>query len=159
MDIRGFQAGDEPALHEAFYLAIHQTAAAHYSPEQLDAWAPTAYDPEAWAERMRAIRPFIAVDRDVIIGYADLQDDGYIDHFFVLPAMGRRGVGSVLMRHIHDQALQRGITRLYSDVSLTARPFFERWNFGVERAQSVSVRGAVLENFRMVKQLPATQPG
>ena len=154
MEIRLFQVGDEPALREVFFAAVHQTAAADYSPEQLAAWAPAVYDHAAWAERMRGIRPFVAIADGTIIGYADLQPDGYIDHFFVSPTVARQGVGSALMRHIHDGAAARGITRLFSDVSLTARPFFERWGFVVERQQSVDVRGVTLSNVKMSKVLP-----
>jgi putative acetyltransferase len=161
MHIRSFQQGDEPALWEVFFSAIHQTASAQYTPEQINAWAPPAADPVAWAERMRGIRPFVVEAQGAIIAYADLQESGYIDHFFVAPAVGRQGVGSALMRHIHEQARSRGIAALSSDVSLTARPFFERWGFQIERAQTVVVRGIALQNFHMSKALspnPENEP-
>jgi putative acetyltransferase len=59
------------------------------------------------------------------------------------------------MRHLHSQAHERGLKQMYADVSLTARPVFEHWGFQVEQAQSVTVRGAILQNFRMSKVLPA----
>ena len=43
-------------------------------------------------------KPFVAEIEGQIVGYADLQEDGYIDHFFVSGSMARRGVGSALMR-------------------------------------------------------------
>lgn len=154
MHIRAFQPGDEPALWEVFFSAVHQTAAAQYSPAQVDAWAPRDRDPAAWEQRMRGILPYVAVAQERIVGYADIQHDGYIDHFFVSPAVARQGVGSALMRHLHAEARSRSITTLYAHVSLTARPFFERWGFQVERAQTVAVRGVELQNFRMSKALP-----
>ena len=57
------------------------------------------------------------------------------------------------MRKIHDTARLRGADCLFSNVSLTARPFFEKWGFGVESPQIVQVRGIALRNFRMCKQL------
>lgn len=153
MQIRAFQQGDEPALWGVFFSAIHQTAAAHYSAAQLDAWAPASPDPHAWEQRMRGICPYVAVVQEAIVGYADLQQDGYIDHFFVSPTIARQGVGSALMQHLLSQARAQGIAALYSDVSITARPFFERWGFQVERAQLVPIRGETLQNFRMRKDL------
>jgi hypothetical protein len=47
VEIRRFQAGDEPALREVFYAAIHKTAAAHYSEKQIRVWAQESYDPAA----------------------------------------------------------------------------------------------------------------
>lgn len=153
MLIRPYVAGDEAQLQEVFYQAVHQTAAADYSAEQLAVWAPAAQDMDQWAARMRAIQPFVAEIDGKVCGYADVQPDGYIDHFFVAPGAGRRGVGSTLMRRIHDVALAGKLPRLYSNVSLTARPFFEKFNFNVDEAQVVVVRGMRFNNFRMSKQL------
>src|SRR5690349_14446064 len=102
MHIRVFRPGDEPALWEVFFSAIHETAAAQYTPAQLNAWAPAQPDLVVWGQRMRGINPFVAEAQGVIIGYADLQHDGYIDHFFVAPSVARQGVGSALMQHLHD---------------------------------------------------------
>ncbi|MDB5335652.1 MAG: family N-acetyltransferase [Planctomycetaceae bacterium] len=156
MLIREFSLGDEPHLAEVFYQAIHQTAAADYGPEQLAVWAPAQHDPNRWAERMRGIRPFVAELDGVIVGYADLQTDGYIDHFFVSPEAGRRGVGAALMQHILEVARAKRMTRLYSEVSLTARPFFEKFHFIVDEAQVVLISGVALNNFRMSKLLGST---
>lgn len=155
MLIRRFQSADAPALWSVFYSAIHELACADYSPEQLEAWAPREPDADKWAARMEGIQPWVAEIDGRIAGYADLQADGYIDHFFVAAAAARRGVGTALMRRIHDTASQRGIRRLYCDVSITARPFFGRFGFQVQAAQQVSVRNVVLDNLRMQKELPA----
>ncbi len=153
MLIREFALGDEPYLAEVYRQAIHQTAAADYTPEQLAAWCPAQHDPDRWAERIRGIKPFVAELDGVIVGYADVQSDGHIDHFFVAPEAGRRGVGSALMQRIHDVARVNRLSRLYSEVSLTARPFFEKFHFTVNEAQVVIVRGIPLNNFRMSKSL------
>ncbi len=153
MQIRAFRSGDEPALFQVFYSAIHGTAAADYTPDQLNAWAPPIHDPERWGLRMCSIQPYVAEHAGQIIGYADLQADGYIDHFFVAATHARQGVGSQLMAHIHEMATMRGITQLYSHVSITAQPFFEKWGFVVHVQQSVEVRGITLTNYHMIKTL------
>jgi putative acetyltransferase len=43
------------------------------------------------------------------------------------------------------------INGLFSDVSITARPFFEHWGFKVENAQGLTVRGVTPANLRMRK--------
>jgi len=52
-------------------------------------------------------------------------------------------------------ATSRGITHLFADVSLTAEPFFRKSGFVVEARQLVEVRGVVLANARMCKELAA----
>ena len=153
MLIRDFAPGDEPHLAQLYYDAVHQTAAADYSPEQLAVWAPADRDPTQWAERLRRIRPFLAEIDGVIVGYADVQSDGYIDHFYVLPGAGRRGIGSALMNQIQAVAWTNQTRRLYANVSLTARFFFEKFDFLVDKEQVVVVSGIPLRNFRMSKSL------
>lgn len=159
MIIRRFQEGEEGPLRQVFLSAVHGTASRDYRPDQVEAWAPVSVDPEAWTGRIRAIRPFVAEEGGVILGYADLQPDGYIDHFFVAAEAGGNGVGSALMGRLVETALERGIPALHSEVSLTARAFFSRWGFEVEAAQTVVKRGVPLENFRMRRPMPLAGAG
>ncbi len=155
MPIRNFLPGDEPALRAVFYSSVHDLARHQYTAEQLDAWAPRQYDAGQWGERIRGNQPFVAEIEGHIAAYADLQASGYIDHFFVAGAYAGRGVARALMAHIHQAAASRGITHLFADVSLTAEPFFEKSGFVVEARQLVEVRGVVLANARMCKELVA----
>ncbi|QOQ70987.1 hypothetical protein [Photobacterium damselae] len=43
------------------------------------------------------------------------------------------------------------LQKLYSEVSITARPFFEQYGFKVVTVQKVALRGIVLDNFLMQK--------
>lgn len=153
MHIRPFLPGDESALRAVFHSSVHQLACQHHTAEQLQAWAPTDYDAAQWAERLRANQPFVAELDGYIAGFADVQPSGYIDHFFVAGAYGGRGVARALMAQIHQTAQQAGVPRLWADVSLSAEPFFSRSGFVVEVRQQVEVRGVVLANARMGKQL------
>ncbi len=102
MPIRNFHPGDEPALRAVFYSSVHDLARHHYTAEQLAVWAPRQYDAAQWGERMRGKRPFIAEVDGCIAGFADLQDSGYVDHFFVAePFCTKWGVGvEARQRHI-----------------------------------------------------------
>ena len=88
-----------------------------------------------------------------IIGYADLQESGLIDHFFCDHRWQRKGVGSMLMEKIQDVAIEKGIKSLFSEVSVTAKPFYASHGFIVTKNQILEIRGARLINYRMEKQL------
>jgi putative acetyltransferase len=159
MLVRDFRSGDEAALQGVFYSAIHSLAAKDYTPEQIAAWAPAQPDLDRWTARMRGIRPFVVEESGRIVGYADLQSDGYIDHFFVSGDRARRGVGRVLMNRIHERAKELGLGALFSDVSRTAQPFFERFGFHVLEHRVVVIGGVQLANARMTKTLSAPSGG
>lgn len=151
--IREFQQGDEAVLRALFYHTIRKVNLKDYSVAQVQAWAPDNYDQAKWAARMAEIKPFIALINEQIVGYADVQQDGYIDHFFCHAGFQGQGIGKTLMQHIHQKAEGVGCMRLYSHVSKTAKPFFEHFGFQVQKKQQVSIRGQLLTNFVMDKTL------
>ncbi|UNK57747.1 GNAT family N-acetyltransferase [Pseudoxanthomonas daejeonensis] len=153
MIIRNFMPGEEEALRGVFVSSVHDLAAKFYTPEQINAWAPIAYDRQEWASKLARLRPFVAVSEGQVVGYADLQGPGYIDHFFVSGRFAGRGVGNALMGHICGVAARRGISELSADVSLSAEPFFSKHGFVVVERQTVAVAGVELANARMCKAL------
>lgn len=156
MHIRSYQSSDAAALWQVFHSAVHQLTAADYSEQQRLAWAPHTPDMAAWAQRMQALQPFVASnEQEQILGYADLQAGGYIDHFFVAASASGIGTGRLLMQYIETQARQRGLAQLSADVSLTAQGFFQHFGFVITRQQNPVIRGISLANAHMVKKLHA----
>jgi putative acetyltransferase len=153
MRLRRFQIGDEQGLYDVFYSAVHYLAAGHYSREQLEAWAPGAANESLWAQRMQAIRPFVIEEGGAIVAYADVQASGYIDHFFVSGSRARRGLGALLMQHIIQHATELGTKELSSHVSRAAEAFFSRFDFVVIEQRAPMVRGVIVPNALMRRQL------
>ncbi|WP_227811796.1 GNAT family N-acetyltransferase [Massilia sp. IC2-477] len=156
MHIRPCAAGEELSLLAVFQSSVRGLASRDYTPEQIDAWATAVMDEDSrmrWIARIQSNRPWVAeVDRR-LAGFADLQPDGCIDQFFVAAEFSGQGVGTALMRHLHELARSQGITELFSHVSLTAQPFFRHAGFRVESEQYPVVRGIALRNAVMRKSL------
>ncbi|NOH72844.1 GNAT family N-acetyltransferase [Vibrio pectenicida] len=151
--IRRYQIEDTQALWEVFFFTVRKINCQHYSQQQVEAWAQDSWNQDIWHEKMLQINAYIAEINGQIAGYTDLQDSGLIDHFFCHYQFQGKGVGRTLMEHIKREAIQRGISRLYSEVSITARPFYERMGFKLVREQQVEMRGQWLTNFAMEQQL------
>lgn len=153
MKVRQYQAGEERILWSLFYNTIHTVNARDYSQAQLDAWGYAELDEAIWQQKMESINPAVVLIDDKIVAYSDLQESGYIDHFFCHADYQRQGVGSFLMAHLEQLARAKGITKMSSDVSITARPFFEAKGFVVNEEQFVEIRGQILRNFKVVRKL------
>lgn len=152
MRIRALRPDEAPVLLAIFRAAVRVTAARDYSAAQIEAWSPAQWPPalcERWLARVRALHPFVAEVDGVAAGYADLQADGLIDHFYVSPDYARRGVGAALMAHLLALARERGLREVHSNVSRTAQPFFARFGFAVAAQQRPVVRGVEVPNARM----------
>ena len=96
MHIRPYRSSDCPALAELFYQTVHAVNARDYSPEQLDAWADGRVELAAWDASFRAHDTRVAVEGGVIVGFADLGPDGYLDRLYVHRDWQGRGVASAL---------------------------------------------------------------
>lgn len=110
-------------------------------------------DHEQWANHMRELSPIVVELDGEIAGYADLQPNGYIDHFYVSGTYSGQGVGTLLMNCIHEEARQHGTSELTSNVSKAAEAFFLRHGFHVVDRGFPICRGITLENALMRKHL------
>ncbi len=151
--IRNYQTSDAKALHALFYHTVRHISIRDYSKAQVRAWAPDNHDEAAWEARMAAINPFVAETDGKVVGYADVQENGYIDHFFCHWQHQGKGIGKTLMQTLFDTAKSKGLERLYAHVSITAKPFFAHFGFIPVKQQEVAIRGETLTNFVMEKSL------
>ena len=153
MQLRQFREGDEAALFRVFCSSIRDIAARDYTPQQIAAWASEDIDAHHWAALMRKLQPFVVEIAGDIAGYADVQSDGYIDHFFVSGKYPRQGVGRLLMNAIYEEAARLELSELTAQVSKTAEPFFRQQGFVLMERGFPVRRGVTLENARMRKSL------
>ena len=150
--IKAYEPADAQATIEIFLRAVREVASKDYNPAQIAAWAKVD-DIDVWAQ-WRASRPtWLVMNGSVAIGFADLKADGCLDMMFVHPDHQGKGVASLLLTTVEAAARNQELPRIFTEASLTARPFFERRGFVVVAEQQVEKRGQTLANFRMEKTL------
>ncbi|MCC4784409.1 GNAT family N-acetyltransferase [Vibrio splendidus] len=149
--IRNYQPNDNKALWEIYFHTVRNINVRDYSQEQVEAWAPSDFDSELWQKCLHRIQPFVAEFDGRVVGYTDLQPNGLIDHFFCHHEYQGKGVGRALMEHVFQIGSVRGVSRYFSEVSITARPFYEHLGFTVVNEQEVEMRGVKLTNYVMEK--------
>ncbi|WP_370289200.1 GNAT family N-acetyltransferase [Cryobacterium sp. Hz9] len=152
--IRPYGQADAADTLAVFLAAVTETAAADYSPEQIQAWArPEARDLPTWHASMQERNSYVATVDGAPAGFSDVNPAGYIDMLFVAPRYQRQGVARQLIGRVEVHARQAQLTELIADVSITARPFFERRGFTVEVEQHPVMGGVSLTNYKMKKKL------
>ena len=157
--VRRYQDGDHLFIGRIYQEAIHRLACRDYSKEQLEAWAGTKGDPEewsrAWKARCERKQPFVKVLDGRVVGFIDLDPDGHIDCAFVDPDYAGQGVMDEIMGEVKKEAARLGLRRLHAEVSVTARPFFDRQGFTWVSDHVAIIKGIGLANFIMECVLPA----
>lgn len=155
--IRRLEDSDINPTRRLFHQAVNHGARAHYDAAQRAAWSPKPPDQGVWKDRLTSQTTFVTTLNDRVIGFMTLADDGLIDLAFVAPDVMGLGIAGGLYGAIEAEARDRAITRLHTEASHLARPFFERQRWTLVGEQSVSIRGQCLTNFVMEKYLPVVR--
>lgn len=152
--IRAYKSSDAQDLAKIYYNTIHEVNVKDYSEIQLDAWAPkSSIEAESWLKKFAKTNPLVAVVDETLVGFAEFEPNGHIDCFYCHHEWIGFGVGTALMNAIHEIACKHKISKIFAEVSITARPFFEKHGFTVTEKQKVSIKGIELINFKMEKEL------
>ena len=83
MVIRPYRSADCAILAQIYYDTIHTVNAADYTKAQLDAWASGNVDLTVWNEYFLARHSFVAELGGKIVGFADMDDSGYLGRLYV----------------------------------------------------------------------------
>lgn len=157
MQIRPIKKGDIPQIAQLFHDTIRSMNNKDYSEEQVKAWAPDNIYFRDWEKECFKKFTFVTEKQKIITGFAELEKDGYIDCFYCHKDFQGQGVGKLLFQTLEDKARKLGLKKLTAEVSITAKPFFIKMGFSVQKEQTVSTRGVTFTNFKMQKVLkPAT---
>jgi len=156
MNVRHYQPGEEAAIHQVMQQSVRVTNAPDYHPDLIARWSADR-DPEEWKERLATKNPFVAItEEEEIVGFGEIEPSGFLDCFYVHPDWQGQGVGKALMARIEEQACAWEVTRIYANVSITARSFFEALGFVVTDAMNKVILGFPAPQFAMEKLLVAS---
>jgi putative acetyltransferase len=161
MRVRSFETRDAPVLASIFFRAIHEIARAHYSDEQVNAWAPAAPAAERFVARGTDGRTLLVAvdDQDRPMAYGDLESNGHIDHLFCLPEVAGTGVAAAVYTELEEAAKTQGLARLYVEASEPAQRFFLKRGFRTTERNDFELSGVAIHNFRMEKHLESAPLG
>jgi GNAT superfamily N-acetyltransferase len=155
VQVRDYKQSDAAAITRLFYETVRSINLQDYSLQQVEAWAPSVPGPDIWHSRMKERCTLVAEENGEIIAFTELERDGHLDMFYCRRDVIRRGVGRLLYEAIELKAAELGLGRIFTDASITARPFFEHCGFITLRMKTVTRGGIELSNFRMEKRLAA----
>ena len=124
-----------------------------YSQAEVEDWASCGDDPSK-IEGMKTHYFIVAVNRQSeIVGFSSITPQGYLHSMFIHKDFQGKGVATLLLNEIERYAVAAGITRITSEVSITARPFFEKRGYIVEVEQKRRANQLSLTNYWMAKSL------
>lgn len=153
MIVRKYRKEDNESLVRLFYDTVRTICARDYTPAQIAVWAPDQIDPEQWCKSFEINVTFVAEIENRIVGFANMDDAGYLDRLYVAADCQRMGVAASLIQTIEKQAREKNLSEIQVDASITALPFFLRKGYAIVKENIVERRGEELKNYSMRKQL------
>lgn len=150
MIIREYKPTDCEDLVKLFYHTVHTINAKDYSQEQLKVWATDKIDLELWNRSLSEHFTVVAVENNIIVGFGDIDNSGYLDRLYVHKDYQRRGVATIICDKL-EQAVK--VNKIITHASITAKPFFEQRGFKVVKEHQVVRNRIALTNYVMEKQV------
>lgn len=152
--IRIAQPSDALEIKDLFQDTVLNINKRDYSKAEVEDWASCGNDISHIKEMIRTHFFIVATNQQLqVVGFASITQQGYLHSMFVHKDFQGQGIATLLLKEIERYATTNGITRITSEVSLTARPFFEKRDYIVEKEQKRKANQLSLTNFWMAKKL------
>ncbi len=151
--IREYEEKDLNSIIKLFYDTVHFINIKDYTQEQVNVWAPENIDENLWNKSLLKHYSIVFEDNGIIKGFCDCDNEGYIDRLYVHKDFQNQGIGKKLIENVEKYILENGVCKLYSYVSITAIPFFEKRGYKVVKKQFINRNNIIIENFIMIKRL------
>ncbi|GGD43250.1 acetyltransferase [Emticicia aquatilis] len=153
MIIRKATIADNQAITQLFYETITSINVKDYDAQQIETWASSAENKDFWQEQIEK-QHFIIVENDeYLLGFASLTTDGYLDFMYVHKNHQKQGIAGALLENILNEANRLNLTKIWTDASITARPFFLNKGFVIEKIYTKISKEVAFENAIMVRNL------
>lgn len=153
MVLRRYKETDTKQLYDIYYNTIHNVNKADYTEKELEAWAPSnSYDEAKHKKdtiRWNKINPFVVEENSIILGFAELEEKGHINCFFVHHEHQGKGVGKKLINACIDEAKKLGYKKILTEVSITAKAFFVSKGFVITEPILCDISGMKMKYYQM----------
>ncbi|WP_409417510.1 GNAT family N-acetyltransferase [Flavobacterium sp. PS2] len=157
MNFRKATISDLQELQELYIETIKHVCKDDYNPVQIDVWISGVDNTERWIEVINTQFVLLAIIQNKITGFGTLKDGNYIDFFYIHKEYQRQGIADRILTELELEAKKYpdalGQKTITSDISITAKPFFEKKGFIVKAEQRNIRLGVELINYKMEKDL------
>lgn len=149
---RSVTTTDIPELKKLFCNTVLTVNARDYTAEEVADWASCGNRPGHWEELLATLHFIAACNVEGhIVGFTSIRNDGYLHSMFIHKDHQGQGIATALLQQIETYAIKQGIHEITSEVSITARPFFEHHGYVVKQEQREQANRLQLTNYKMKK--------
>ena len=150
--IKRLAENDIPQMRELFRSTVLCVNSRDYTDEECKDWASCGDSTEHWKDLLSENDYFAALDGvGNIIGFSSMNAGGHLHSLFVHKDWQGKGVDTMLLSEAERLAMEYGAEKITSEVSITARPFFEKHGYKMVKEQKAKANRMYLTNYVMEK--------
>lgn len=150
MILREYRSADCKEIIDLFYQTVHNINIQDYTKEQVDAWANKNIDLKIWQQSLAKNYCLVAIENDLIVGFGDIDQTGYLDRLYVHKDFQKQGIATKICDKLE---MKFNVSKITTHASITAKSFFLKRGYQVIKEQQVTRNGVVLTNYVMEKVL------
>ena len=152
--LRQATPADVAEMKEVFRQTVKGIDDKDYCKEEKADWAACADKQGLWERLVETLHAIVATTEEgKLAGFAAIADNGHLELMYVDTAWQRHKAGTAMLYELEDYARARGIKEITTEVSITARPFFEYHGYIAIKKQKRKAVDLCLTNFLMIKRL------
>lgn len=152
LGIRRLAAQDIPEMRKLFRATVLTVNSKDYTKEEVEDWASCGDSVEHWKELLAKNDYIGALDgQGGIVGFSSMNAEGYLHSMFFHKDWQGKGVATLLLSEVEKIARRYGVHKISVEVSVTARPFFEKHGYKVVKEQKAKANRLYLTNYVMEK--------
>jgi putative acetyltransferase len=153
--IRRATYDDVDEILKLFRETLTSVCRSDYNREQIPVWVASAENKQNWLHRIKKQYFLIAELDDMITGFGSIENGDYIDLLYVHKDYLRQGIANRLLSELENVSGRMRKSLITADVSITAKPFFEKHGYKTIKEQKNILDGVEIINFKMIKDKAA----
>lgn len=147
MNVRYAQESDLPKLAALYRQTVLVNAPEYYTHAQTQIWASFSRDTDQFKQFILGVTTFVAEDDSGILGFAGIGEEGHVVSTYVRKDYLRRGVGSILMQAVLEQARELKLKRLSAEASAFSLGLFQKLGFQIYDMEVVDRQGVEFQRY------------
>lgn len=151
---RRAKSEDIDKITKLYFDTVTNVNSKDYSPEEIKVWSGSAHNNnERWERAVNEQYFIVAEMNKEIVGFGSIAENGYLDFMYVHKDHQRKGIALKLLNEIESKASEQKNKEIFAYVSITARPFFEKYGYEHAGYKIVTVKGVDFRDNLMIKKL------
>ena len=151
MNLRQITIKDQLELKKVYFDSIQSLDEKIYSNDQKRAWSSQAWDNPNFDKSITEGKGWLLSEKGIIVAFATRYPDNRIALFYCRGKFQRKGIGSMLLHKLEDEAKKEGLDILSTEASLISYKLFLKQEWKIIRKEKVNINNILFERYKMIK--------